>query len=237
MGLSEEAWRVVPWREGSNETLSSRFDTTSFARWKRAAPHPLEWLLIEWPEGEKEPTKYWLSTLPEDTPIDVLADTAKLRWRIEREGAAIPPQAPGDPRNASPILASQTPLRRRSDPSGILNSIATIRRQIRLCSPEPSCAAHAAKQSDQDDASSCVARAAKPPLARPIRASALRSLLLANVFAVGVIDEFVDHAAAPNGSIETCRLGGGNRRAPITIGGPLPPDGVAALAYASGEGQ
>jgi hypothetical protein len=23
-----------------------------------------EWLLIEWPEGEAEPTKYWLSTLP-----------------------------------------------------------------------------------------------------------------------------------------------------------------------------
>src|SRR5271170_8244386 len=53
--------------------------------WKRAAPHPLEWLRIEWPEGEKEPTKYWLSTLPEDTPIYVLVDTAKLRWRIERD--------------------------------------------------------------------------------------------------------------------------------------------------------
>ena len=53
--------------------------------WKRAPPHPLEWLLIEWPEGEKEATKYWLSTLPEDTPIDVLVDTAKLRWRIERD--------------------------------------------------------------------------------------------------------------------------------------------------------
>ena len=39
----------------------------------------------EWPEGEKEPTKYWLSTLPEDTPLDVLVDTAKLRWRIERD--------------------------------------------------------------------------------------------------------------------------------------------------------
>ena len=50
---------------------------------KLAAPHPLEWLLIEWPEGEREPTKYWLSTLPEDTPIEVLVDTAKLRWRIE----------------------------------------------------------------------------------------------------------------------------------------------------------
>ena len=44
-----------------------------------STPHPLEWLLIEWPEGEKEPTKYWLSTLPEDTPIEVLVDTAKLR--------------------------------------------------------------------------------------------------------------------------------------------------------------
>jgi len=53
--------------------------------WKLAAPHPLEWLLIEWPEGEREPTKYWLSTLPEDTSIEVLADTAKLRWRIERD--------------------------------------------------------------------------------------------------------------------------------------------------------
>jgi SRSO17 transposase len=50
--------------------------------WKFSTPHPLEWLLIEWPDGEKEPTKYWLSTLP---PLDVLVDTAKLRWRIERE--------------------------------------------------------------------------------------------------------------------------------------------------------
>jgi hypothetical protein len=27
---------------------------------------PEESLLIEWPKGEPEPTKYWLSTLPED---------------------------------------------------------------------------------------------------------------------------------------------------------------------------
>jgi hypothetical protein len=53
--------------------------------WKVSTPHPLEWLLIEWPEGEKEPTKYWLSTLPENTPVDILVDTAKLRWRIERD--------------------------------------------------------------------------------------------------------------------------------------------------------
>ncbi len=89
MGLPEEAWRIAPWREGSNETLSSRFAALRIRPasrdWKRSTPHPLEWLLIEWPEGEKEPTKYWLSTLPEDIPIDVLVDTAKLRWRIERD--------------------------------------------------------------------------------------------------------------------------------------------------------
>jgi SRSO17 transposase len=89
MALPPEAWRDVAWREGSNQTLSSRFAAVRIRPasrdWKLAAPHPLEWLLVEWPEGEKEPTKYWLSTLPEDTPIEVLVDTAKLRWRIERD--------------------------------------------------------------------------------------------------------------------------------------------------------
>ena len=46
---------------------------------------PEEWLLIEWPDGEDEPTKYWLSTLPKDVSFCRLVDTAKLRWRIERD--------------------------------------------------------------------------------------------------------------------------------------------------------
>ena len=41
--------------------------------------------MIEWPKGEKEPTKYWLSTLPEDITFPRLVDLAKLRWRIERD--------------------------------------------------------------------------------------------------------------------------------------------------------
>ena len=41
--------------------------------------------MIEWPEGEAEPTKYWLSTLPENVSFKRLVDLAKLRWRIERD--------------------------------------------------------------------------------------------------------------------------------------------------------
>src|SRR3981189_375090 len=43
------------------------------------------WDRIEWPEGEKEPTKYWLSTLPSNITFCDLVDAAKLRWRIERD--------------------------------------------------------------------------------------------------------------------------------------------------------
>jgi SRSO17 transposase len=50
-----------------------------------ADKRPEEWLLIEWPDGEKEPIKYWLSTLPEDIVFRRLVDIAKLRWRIERD--------------------------------------------------------------------------------------------------------------------------------------------------------
>lgn len=42
-------------------------------------------MLIEWPKGEDQPTKYWLSTLPEDVAFRTLVDMAKLRWRIERD--------------------------------------------------------------------------------------------------------------------------------------------------------
>ena len=89
MRLPAEAWKGVEWREGSNQPLSSRFAAVrvrpASRDHKRIAPHPVEWLVIEWPEGEAEPTKYWLSTLPEDTRLAVLVDVIKLRWRIERD--------------------------------------------------------------------------------------------------------------------------------------------------------
>lgn len=84
-----QAWKDVGWREGSNKPLSSRFAALRLRPasrdWKRTEPHPEEWLLIEWPKDEPEPTKYWLSTLPAESSIETLVDTAKLRWRIERD--------------------------------------------------------------------------------------------------------------------------------------------------------
>ena len=41
-----------------------------------------EWLVIEWPEDEDEPKKYWLSTLDTDIAFVDLVGTIKLRWRI-----------------------------------------------------------------------------------------------------------------------------------------------------------
>jgi hypothetical protein len=51
----------------------------------RRHPRAVEWLLIEWPTGESQPTHYWLSTLPTDTPVAQLVRLGQLRWRIERD--------------------------------------------------------------------------------------------------------------------------------------------------------
>ncbi len=87
--LPAEAWQTVTWREGTNADLVSRFAAVRLRPasrdYKRAEPRAEEWLLVEWPEGDKEPLKYWLSTLPCETSLPDLVATAKLRWRIERD--------------------------------------------------------------------------------------------------------------------------------------------------------
>jgi SRSO17 transposase len=88
LGLRAKAWRTIKWREGTNEWLSSRFARMRVcvaSSHQRPTKPSKEWLLIEWPEGEKEPTKYWLSTLPRNISFRGLVDAAKLRWRIERD--------------------------------------------------------------------------------------------------------------------------------------------------------
>jgi len=87
--LPSRRFRTVTWREGTNELLSSRFAALrvrcAHRDHLRTEPHPEQWLLIEWPRGEAEPTKYFLSTLPAATPLKELVRVAKLRWRIERD--------------------------------------------------------------------------------------------------------------------------------------------------------
>jgi SRSO17 transposase len=89
LGLPTRAWRKITWREGTAEPLSSRFARVRVRAAHRdywlAESRPEEWLLIEWPYGEEAPTKYWFSTLPADIAFHQLVDTAKLRWRIERD--------------------------------------------------------------------------------------------------------------------------------------------------------
>jgi SRSO17 transposase len=88
LGLPKRAWRTITWREGSADWLSSRFARVRVGvGHHRLMPELLsqEWLLIEWPEGEDAPTKYWLSTLPANIGFHKLVDLAKLRWRIERD--------------------------------------------------------------------------------------------------------------------------------------------------------
>jgi SRSO17 transposase len=88
LGLRKQAWRTIKWREGSAEWLSSRFARVRVrVGHNKLDPNKLqsEWLLIEWPEGEKEPTRYWLATLPKNVRFTELVDAAKMRWRVERD--------------------------------------------------------------------------------------------------------------------------------------------------------
>jgi SRSO17 transposase len=87
--LHSAAWKNITWREGSDRKLESRFAAVRVRPARRdywqAEPHAEEWLLVEWPRGEKEPTKYWLSTLPAETTLRDMVKIAKHRWIIERD--------------------------------------------------------------------------------------------------------------------------------------------------------
>src|SRR5258708_12480437 len=81
VGLPKRGWRTVTGREGSAGELCSRFARVRVGvGHNKLIPEKLspEWLLIEWPEGEKEPTKYWLSTLPATVSFQRLVDFAQL---------------------------------------------------------------------------------------------------------------------------------------------------------------
>ena len=89
MSLPASSYRKLTWREGTNTKLSSRFAavrvSAAHRHSKGEVPRAQEWLLIEWTNGEPEPTKYFLSTLPADISRKQLVHAVKSRWRIERD--------------------------------------------------------------------------------------------------------------------------------------------------------
>jgi SRSO17 transposase len=87
LSLPKSAWRTITWREGTNMKLQSRFARIRV----RAAPirgetrFAEETLLVEWPEHEAAPIKFWLANVERNMSFGGLVDLAKLRWRIERD--------------------------------------------------------------------------------------------------------------------------------------------------------
>lgn len=89
--LPSRSWKTITWREGTKGPLTSRFARVAvwmangLVQGKTMKESPEE-LLIEWPEGDKEPWKYWLSSLPaERTSFRGLVRRAKGRFRVERD--------------------------------------------------------------------------------------------------------------------------------------------------------
>ncbi len=89
LGLPPVTFKTVSWRQGTQRGLRSRFAAVrvriAHRDYERSEPHAEQWLLMEWPKGESEPTKYWLSTLPQTTKLKDLVKIAKHRWIIERD--------------------------------------------------------------------------------------------------------------------------------------------------------
>jgi SRSO17 transposase len=89
--LPASAWRKVTWRAGTRGPQRSRFARLKVwaAHGWRAQKHPervAEWLLVEWPEGETAPTKYWLAQSDGERPgLRRLVRIAHARWRIEMD--------------------------------------------------------------------------------------------------------------------------------------------------------
>ena len=89
--LPSGSWKTVTWREGTKGPLTSRF--ARIVVWManglvqgKTMQVPSEELLIEWPQGDKDPWKYWLSSLPpQRTSFRGLVRKAKGRFRIEQD--------------------------------------------------------------------------------------------------------------------------------------------------------
>ena len=87
--LKAKGWKTIRWREGSKGWLESRFWSAriqpSHGYHEGQPPEKEVWLLVEWPESEPEPIKYFLSNMPAATTLRRLVRITKCRWKIEQD--------------------------------------------------------------------------------------------------------------------------------------------------------
>lgn len=85
LSLPSKKFRRCTWRDGTNAKLSSRFALCRIKvpRDPGFTARP-EWLLIEWPYGEREPTKFALTTLPRRMSKKQIVRLVKERYKTER---------------------------------------------------------------------------------------------------------------------------------------------------------
>lgn len=86
--LGPKAFRRITWREGTSRSLASRFALRR-VRLANDDGIPLEdheplWLLIEWPFGESEPSKFAVTTLGAKMSKKQIVRRGKERYRTEQ---------------------------------------------------------------------------------------------------------------------------------------------------------
>ena len=81
---ARHGFRRCTWRKGTKQDLSARFALRRVAPAGIHAEPDIQWLLIEWRDGETEPANYFLATLPEHIDKRQLIRIVMQRWRTER---------------------------------------------------------------------------------------------------------------------------------------------------------
>jgi SRSO17 transposase len=113
--------RRLSWRQASKGELAGEFVALRVRpagrkpRYDDNGTLPLAWLIAQWPPDEAEPVKYWLSNLPDHTPLQDLIRLGKIRWRINTTTA-----------NSKPARASTT-TKAAPGPAGTATSLLVPR--------------------------------------------------------------------------------------------------------------
>ena len=86
--VGRERFRRVTWREGTKQKLWAHFAMRRVVPFHDDGVSPSVrqdvWLVMEWPDGEAAPTKYYFASLPPQITMKQLVRTIKQRWRTER---------------------------------------------------------------------------------------------------------------------------------------------------------